>query len=55
MVLNENGSNSEAFSLVAVYAPRGTGQPDKFRRLDVFLGTFLPLVLVGDFNSILNT
>lgn len=40
--------------LVAVYAPNDAGQSDKFRDLGDFLETSRTLVLVGDFNTILD-
>ncbi|WP_347046864.1 hypothetical protein, partial [Escherichia coli] len=49
-----NDNEGSPFRLVAVYAPTGTVQPDFFRRLEAFLGTSRSLVLVGDWNAILD-
>lgn len=53
VILDVNGSNGGDFRLVVVYAPIVAGQPEFIRRLEVFLSTSLPFVLVGDFNAIL--
>ncbi len=54
VVLDVDGSEGAAFRLVAVYAPTGAGRPDFFRRLEPFLGTSRSLVVLGDFNGILD-
>ena len=54
VVLDVSNGEGDAFRLVAVYAPTGAGRPDFFRRLEVFLGTSRSLVLVGDWNAILD-
>ena len=54
VVLDVRNSEGSAFRLVAVYAPTGAGRPDFFGRLEPFLGTSRSLVLVGDWNGILD-
>ena len=54
VVLDVSNGEGDAFRLVAVYAPTGAGRPEFFRRLEVFLGTSRSLVLVGDWNAILD-
>lgn len=42
------------FRLITVYSLTGAGQPDFFRDWKVFLGTSRSLMLVGDWNTILD-
>lgn len=54
VVLGLNDSEGGTFRLGTVYAQTGAGKPDFFRHLETFLGKSCMLVLVEDWNSILN-
>lgn len=52
--LDVNGSENGTFRLLAVYVPTGADRPDFFRHLEAFSGMSHSLVLVGDWNGILD-
>lgn len=53
VVLDVNSSDGDVFRLVASYVPTGVGRSEYFKRLEVFLGRYRILVLVGDWNTVL--
>lgn len=52
MILDMNSSGGDAIRFVVTYTLTGAGQPDFFRRLEVFLRTSQPLVKVVDYNAV---
>lgn len=54
VVIDVNNSDGCAFKLVTAFAPTGAGQSGYFKRLCVFLGMSRFLVLVGDWNAVLD-
>lgn len=54
VVLGVSHNSKQSFRVVTVYSPAGSGQADFFKKLEKFPVTSKTLVVLGDFNVIID-